>query len=167
MTLGDYLGIAGLAVSVIGFGVAIWQLIRTANATSATRKAIERTEKRMALNHLLILLPQFRILESDLDRAAEDDDRPAARTALVSYAHFAAEVATILKSQIASDQTLVVDLQASSREASLVKASLIDSPEERNTRELTKGIREQMSNLSVHIGSLATTYQISSNEAGG
>ena len=75
MNLSDWLGVAGLGVSVIGFGVAIWQLIRTANAAVATREAVERTEKRMAINHLLILLPQFRIVEGELDRAAEEDER--------------------------------------------------------------------------------------------
>lgn len=163
MNLSDGLGVAGLAVSVVGFSLAIWQLKRTANAASATRKAIERTEKRMALNHLLVIIPQFRILENDLDRAAEDNDRSLARNALVSYAHFASEVATILESQVPPDHTLISDLRGSSREASLVKASMIDAPDLENTRELTKGIREQMSGLSLHIGSLATRYQISSS----
>src|SRR5580692_8265065 len=95
----DWIGLAGLVVSVVGFGVAIWQLIRTANASVATLNAVERTEKRMALNHLLVLLPQFRLLENDLDYAAQEDDRSLARRSLVSYAHFAAEVATILGGQ--------------------------------------------------------------------
>jgi len=32
MTTGDWISLAGLAASVIGFGVVIWQLIRAANA---------------------------------------------------------------------------------------------------------------------------------------
>jgi hypothetical protein len=32
MTVGDWISLAGLVVSVIGFSVVIWQFIRTANA---------------------------------------------------------------------------------------------------------------------------------------
>lgn len=159
MNLGDWLGVAALAVSVVGFGVAIWQLIRTANAARAATKAVERTEQRMAVNHLLVLLPQFRLLENDLDRAAEDNDRPSARGALVSYSHFASEVATILKSQPEVDATIVLELEISAREASLAKASLIDAPNNKTTKQLTKDVRERMSTLSLHVGVLATSYQ--------
>lgn len=164
MNLGDWLGMAGLTVSVIGFGVAIWQLVRTANASVATRKAVERTEKRMALNHLLVLLPQFRILENDLDRAAEDNDRQLARRALVSYAHFASEVAAILQGQDRVEQSLLVDLKSSAREASTAKATLINASASENTKELTRFIRDRMSDLSLNIGSLATTYQITARD---
>jgi hypothetical protein len=160
MNLGDWLGVAGLGVSVIGFGVAIWQLVRTANASVATRKAVERTERRMAINHLLVLLPQFRIVETDLDRAAEEDDRQLASRALVSYAHFASEAAAILAGQANVDQTLVAELQVSSREASRTKGTLIDAPRTRNTKQLTKDIREHMSGLALHIGSLSANYQM-------
>ena len=165
MNASDWLGVAGLAVSVVGFAVAIWQLIRTANASVATRKAVERTEKRMALNHLLVLLPQFRLIESDLDSAAQEDDRALARRSLVAYAHFAAEVATLLQGQDKVDQTLVIDLQTSATQASRTKASLIDATNARNTKQLTKEIRERISGLSIHIGTLATSYQITADNA--
>ena len=35
MKVGDWISLAGLVISVIGFSVAIWQLIRTANALEA------------------------------------------------------------------------------------------------------------------------------------
>jgi hypothetical protein len=35
MRVGDWISLAGLAVSVVGFSVAIWQLIRIANASKA------------------------------------------------------------------------------------------------------------------------------------
>jgi hypothetical protein len=163
MNLGDWLGIAGLAVSVVGFAVAIWQLVRTANATVATRQAVERTEKRMAINHLLILLPQFRIIEGELDRAAEEDDRQLASRALVSYAHYASEAAAILSSQSNADQTLVTDLRSSSREASLAKGILIDASRNKSTKVLTKDIRERMASLSLHVGSLSASYQMTTD----
>jgi hypothetical protein len=35
MKVGDWISLAGLVISVIGFSVTIWQLIRTANASEA------------------------------------------------------------------------------------------------------------------------------------
>jgi hypothetical protein len=163
MDLGDWLGIAGLAVSVVGFAIAIWQLVRTANATVATRQAVERTEKRMAINHLLILLPQFRIVEGELDRAAEEDDRQLACRALVSYAHYASEAAAILSGQSNADQSLITELRSSSREASLAKGMIIDAAKSKSTKILTKDIRERMAGLSLHVGALSASYQLTTD----
>jgi len=163
MKVGDWLSLAGLIVSVVGFGIAIWQLTRTANASIATKRAIERTEKRMALNHLLVLLPQFRLLENDLDHAAQEDDRPLARRTLVAYAQFASEVAAILQGQDNVDQSLITELRSTARDASRAKGALIDAPIGADTRQLTKGARDAISNLSMHINTLASTYQITAS----
>ena len=37
MTVGDWVSLAGLVISVIGFSVVIWQSVRTANASGADR----------------------------------------------------------------------------------------------------------------------------------
>jgi hypothetical protein len=167
MSLGDWLGIAGLAVSAVGFAVTIWQLVRTARAASAARQAVERTERRMAINHLLVLLPQFRLLEADLDRAAQENDRALARTALVSYSHFASEVASLLKGQQQVDSAIILELEISAREASVAKSSLIDAPGSKTTKLLTKDVRDRMSTLSLHIGVLSTSYQATTLTEGG
>jgi hypothetical protein len=44
MRAGDWISLAGLVVSVIGFSVAITELIRIAKAPEADRRAIEPTE---------------------------------------------------------------------------------------------------------------------------
>jgi RNA-binding protein YhbY len=117
----------------------------------------------MALNHLLVLLPQFRLLENDLDFAAQEDDRPLARRSLISYAHFAAEVATILQGQDGISEVLITELRGSASHATRTKASLIDASLSKSTKQLTKEIRERMSALSVQIGTVSTTFQISSD----
>jgi hypothetical protein len=37
MTVGDWIGLAGLVISVAGFSVVIWQSVRTANGSEADR----------------------------------------------------------------------------------------------------------------------------------
>jgi hypothetical protein len=44
MRAGDWISLAGLVVSVIGFGVAIRELIRIAKASEANRRPIEPVE---------------------------------------------------------------------------------------------------------------------------
>jgi hypothetical protein len=44
MRAGDWISLAGLVVSVIGFSVAITELIRIAKASEANRRAIEPAE---------------------------------------------------------------------------------------------------------------------------
>ena len=47
MKVGDWISLAGLVISVIGFSVTIWQLIRTANASEAD-KASHRANREEA-----------------------------------------------------------------------------------------------------------------------
>jgi hypothetical protein len=42
MTAGDWISLARLGVSAIGFSIAIWQLARAENAAEAARRAISQ-----------------------------------------------------------------------------------------------------------------------------
>lgn len=44
MRAGDWISLAGLVVSVIGFSVTVWELVRIAKASQADRRAIEAAE---------------------------------------------------------------------------------------------------------------------------
>ena len=146
MKLSDWLGVAGLVVSVFGFGIAIWQLNRTANATEATAAQIGLTLHRMNVNHLLVLLPQLRMIENDLDEASIADDRRLAKRTLVSYAQTASQVASLLEvAESESDADFVKRLRSSARLASLAKAALVSSSRgtvKSVTRELSTEIGE-------------------------
>jgi len=128
LSLTDWLAIIGLIVGVAGFGITIWQLVRTARASEATKDAVERTEKHLAASYLLVLLPQFRIIESDLDNAAMDDDRRLAMRALRTYADVASEVRSLLASQADIDAQLLERLGETALAASQTKASIVDNP---------------------------------------
>ena len=67
MDTGEWLSLGQLLVGILGFGLAFWQLWRTASA-------VERTEARLKMNELLFELPQLHRLEQDLDNAARDQD---------------------------------------------------------------------------------------------
>ena len=164
---GFWVGIVGLTVSIIGFAIAIWQLKRTAKASEATRDAIVRTEQKMATNHLMVILPQFHLLENDLDYAAQHDDRSLARRALVSYSHFATEAATILSGQNHGDAGLIRSLQTSARDALLTKARLINTAMNTSTKSITKDIRDIVSDVSIQLSAIIVNYELSSSSEQG
>lgn len=159
LSLADWLAVVGLVIAVAGFSLTIWQLVRTARATEATKLAIERTEKHMAASYLLVLLPQFRIIESDLDSAAMDDDRRLAMRALRTYADVASEVQSLLRSQTGIDDSLLNKLQTTAQAASLTKASIVDNPG-RATKSLTREFRSELAEITAYVGGLTAHFTV-------
>lgn len=151
---GDTLAVIGISITTVGFGFTISQLFRTAGATRATQRAIERTEHRMLYNHLLVLVPQFRLLEGELDSAASDDDKKLAIRTLVAFSHISSEVAGLLRGENSPDQHLIEKLESCGRKASLSKAAVID----RTTtavKTVTKDFRSELAELTTYLGGLA------------
>lgn len=69
MILSDWLGIVGLVLTIGGFAVTLIQLARTKTAADAATEALRSTVSCMSTNHLLVLLPQFRMIDIDMDTA--------------------------------------------------------------------------------------------------
>jgi hypothetical protein len=164
MSFGDWLGIIGLVVSVAGFWIAIVQLRRTADATEATAVAtkataekIEQTLDRMNVNHILVLLPQMRLAESDLDHATENDDRRLAQRALISYAHLANQLASLVEKVDGSDASTVSRLKDSARAASAAKSALVTG--RAGVRTATKDVAAEISDLAGMSAGLIAKYQ--------
>jgi hypothetical protein len=156
----DLIGLAGLGISIVGFSLTVWQLLRTANAAIATKEAIVAANKRMLLNHLLVLLPQLKTLEADLDTAIAAKNSEAAIRALIGYSHAANQVASLLDSQEDSmDAELVKELRASAVNASANKAVLVIG----TTRQLSsvlKTVASEISAVSAKCAGLSTKYQV-------
>lgn len=146
-----------LVLTLIGFGVTIWQLVRTANASIATKNAVEGTERRMALNHLLVLLPQFRLIEADLDTSARMDDHDLAIRALVTYTHTASEVAGLLKSSSEIDPAIVASLEEMSRLASTTKGEIVDDTS-MFVKTATKEFRSRLVDVTSQVGGLVSHF---------
>ena len=159
----DWIGVLGLAVSVVGFGLTIWQLIRTANASVATRVAIEATARRMSLNHLLVLLPQLRVIEGDLDAAMADEDRKLAIRTLVAYTHTANQVASLLEGEGAAvDTELITRLRDSATEAGRAKSALVTSARG-SVKTTAKQAAERIGQVASHAAGLVAQFQVKAN----
>lgn len=147
-----------LAVTAVGFGLAIWQLHRTATATQATKRAIEDNTERMMLNHLLVLLPQFKSIESDLDMAAADADRSLAIRSLISFSYTANQVASLLESQ-GGDPEFVDELKESAKMAASAK-SLLVTDARKSVAGAIKAPHEAISGIGSKAFGLAARYQV-------
>lgn len=156
----DILSLIGLIVTVCGFAITIWQLVRTANASVATKKAIVIANQRMLLNHLLVLLPQLSNLEADLDTAILADDRPSATRALVQFSHAANQVAALLEANdLESEVDLVGELRKSAQNASTNKSVIVGGV----TRPLTsvlKTVSSEIGAVAAKCSGLAVKYQL-------
>lgn len=159
LTRSDAISLVGILISLIGFGLMIWQLVRTANASIATQQSMHRTERRMVYNHMLVLIPQFRLLEVHLDEAAETDDRRLAIRTLVAFSQLASEVAGLLGREEDIPAEIVDKLQESAGRASVTKANVIDNPRQA-VKSSTKTFRGELAELTTHIGGLLGRLQV-------
>lgn len=113
----------------------------------------------MNVNHLLVLLPQLRMIENDLDQAAADDDKKLARRALISYTHTASQVASLLEAVDGPvDYELVSRLKSSAKLASAAKATIVNNART-TVRTATRDVAEQVADISGLTAGLLTQYQ--------
>jgi len=157
--LSNWLGLIGVAITTIGFSLTILQLRRTAKASEMSARAIERTEKRLALNQLLILLPQFQVFENDLDHAIDVDDRRWAIRTLVACKNIANEVAAMLEDDETVDHTVVNTLRSLARHASDAKSQLISQPTE-TIANMTSEIRLELGGLAGVMSGVASKFRV-------
>ncbi|WP_292761941.1 hypothetical protein [Microbacterium sp. UBA3486] len=170
MTFSDALAVwgltvtsAGLIVTVVGFWVAIVQLKKTATATKATTTAVETANRRMLYNHLLVLMPQLRGLEGDIDASVVAGDKAAAVRALVAFSHAANQVAALLDTEPRNDGVgehaeLIGELRAAARAVSAAKGELV-SGTKKSLGTLLHGVSGQISDVASRCAGLSTTYQ--------
>lgn len=156
-TIGDKLsawglviGSLGVVISAVGFGLAWIQLRRTATATEATEDAVKKTEQAVRESNrlnLLLLLPQFRMLELHLDFAIRADSRDLVDYVLVSYRHYATDVAASIEANGDADRVAVQALWDSAKEAMLTKDDLYSDKTGASLRDLTAAFRNTMTQV--------------------
>lgn len=159
MTSSDAIGIWGLLVSVIGFGLTVWQLIRTASAAEKTKTAVENAANRMVTNHMLVMLPQLKSAETELDAAIVSNDSKGAIRALIEYSYAAKQIASLLSGEGQAEYTdLIERLRTSADSASGTKSALVTGTP-RPLKDVVATISSDISKIAGDCVALATTYQ--------
>lgn len=84
--------------NAIGIGLTLVTALRTASIAKRTRQAAERTESRVAINQVLILIPELKHLERHLQVACNQNGRITARGVLNDWRLSASELSGFLDS---------------------------------------------------------------------
>jgi hypothetical protein len=146
-TLPDWLTVVGFPLAISAFAVG-WQQLREAKrqsvaaavAAQAAKTAIERTERHLADNHLLILVPELQLLRRDLDDAILGGRQQETIRYLGDWLSVASDVQAILQRRGASaPQQLIDDLQRSAKLTGDAKDNLISR--EQTPEEATRAVR--------------------------
>ena len=155
---GLVIGALSLIVTAVGFGLTISQVRKTKDAAIATKDAIVAANRRMLYNHLLVLLPQMKNFEGDLDAAIAEPDKASAIRALVGFSHAANQVAALLETDGVAHAALIVELRATARAASVAKGEL-ESGNARPLTSLLQSIAVEVSTVAAECAGLSTAYQ--------
>ncbi|MEV8253697.1 hypothetical protein AB0O95_06980 [Rhodoglobus sp. NPDC076762] len=160
MSLSDVISIVGLLVTVTGFYLAIKQLRNTASAAEATTTAIVAANRRMLLNHLLVLVPQLVTIEADIDEAIAIDNKPGAIRALVAFSHAAVQIASLLETEGESDySSLISEMREAASKSTAAKSALV-SGSKKPLVALLKIVAVDVASISSKCAGLTTVYQI-------
>jgi hypothetical protein len=159
LLLGDWLAIVGLVLTLVGFGVTIGQLVRTTRASIAARQALEVATLRLNKNHLLVLLPQIRIIEGDLDAASADEDKKSAIRSLIAFRHTASQAASLMENDPNPKEIELIELLL---EGSIVAAKTkarLATGSDKPVSEVIRNASSKITLISGHASGLVASYQ--------
>lgn len=130
-------------VGSVGLVIAIVQLLRTKRAVTVATEAIGRTEQALALNQVLVLLPQLTRLEGDLDAAVLTNTRDAVVRYLVEWRRVAMELHGLTRHQSYAIDEELAQLRGSAVAAAATKLQLINHADQSLTHA-TLAVRREI-----------------------
>jgi hypothetical protein len=128
----DQLSIGGEAVSIVGFAVTIWQLLKTKSAANAARQVTERWVNLARRNEFVEKCRELEQIETDVLRRLERfDEWNRTRDLLISWVRHAVRLDEILKHMTDVDHAADLQrlLRASVPAADNAKRKLIVPPQ--------------------------------------
>lgn len=157
MTADETLGVIGIGVGVVGFAVAIYQLVlakreikKAVSIAEATNEVLEKRERLGAVIELMTAIPQLQRLERDLGVSVEAGNGDAVTNQLQDWRKLVAEMRGLV-SQQDFDTT---SLQSRLQESSVTAAQAISMLDSSDPQAATKGILTQMAGVSEEAGFL-------------
>lgn len=155
----DWLNIAGLVLTVVGFAVTIGQLVRTTNASVAAREALEVATLRLSKNHLLVLLPQIQIFEGDLDVASADEDKKLAMRTLKAFRHAASQAASLMENDPDPREMELIEMLIDGSKIAAKTKALLASGTDKPVSEVLRSASSKITVISGKASGLLASYQ--------
>jgi hypothetical protein len=123
----EWVGVAGLPLAFWGLWLTWMQAKRATNAAVQTGAAVQRTQLQLQANQLLVLIPQLRLISTELDWAIQDNDRSLTKRQLDNWRWQASHVRGILSSADPEQRKILASLQTSIGLAASAGSSLLAS----------------------------------------
>ncbi|MFI7433243.1 hypothetical protein [Micromonospora haikouensis] len=139
MSLGDILGLVGLAV-------AIFQIWRTGRIAAATKVAMEEAVRRISLFNILLVVPELSRIENDLDRAANSENPDEVRRSLREWREVASDFYGLLDGEAGNHDELMTLVRQSVTLSTVAKGQLISS-KQGSVLSATKRVRESIEHV--------------------
>lgn len=171
----DWAQAAGVLIALVGLALTFWQARGAKNnaheagiraseakaAAEATTAAVDRTQRQLRANQVLVLLPQLRWLAHELDSAIANDDRDLARRQLDNWRWQAGHANGLLTEITPSPRKILRALQDSVALATEATTTLMKQEKAvMESCEPARGaIGEACNLLNVFIGANATQVQ--------
>lgn len=113
-----------IPLQVGGFGIAIWQIKKARNSADSARQAIISTQDAIARNNLLLLIPQLRRLEQQLQSAIKGDHRDLVGSHLDDWRYHASTLRGVLEQVGDGTTELLQHVQASVTQARYARLAI-------------------------------------------
>jgi hypothetical protein len=152
-----------IPLALVGFGVTIWQLVKTKNAAEAARGSAESAMRQIRRVSLASLLPQLHRIEDEIDRAVRADSVDLLLAWLSIWRWQAGELRGHLDSKIPAERKIMKSIQASMTIAAEVKGQIIDK-RDGSLGVVTVGLRGAIASATKELGSLAAAREFDVKE---
>jgi hypothetical protein len=93
--LPDWFSVIGFPLTLLGLYVGWRELMRTKDAAVAARDAVRDTQRQLADNHLLLVIPRLLQASRDLEHAVRRPDLEAAQKEMAQWRELAVQVRTL------------------------------------------------------------------------
>jgi hypothetical protein len=151
-SLGDSLGVAGLALSIAGFFVAIVEIRRAQAVSKATETAVLKTLKSVAAGRLFVAITQLRQFVVDLEDASANSEGRRARDALNRWRQVGGDAEGLIRRRFGADHPSLSPLHRSIELAADAKEALFEEGE--TVSDATAECRDAMSKTEDLLGPL-------------
>jgi hypothetical protein len=150
-SFGNWLGVAGVVVSIAGFSLAYFEIQHTQEVSAETGRAVGLALRAVASSRLAIVITQLRQLVVDLEDACDKNDSTAARRTLNDWRMLGTEAEGLMKRRFGEDSEHLSALRRSVRLASDAKPLLFSDV---TTQEATTESLDAMSKTADALGPL-------------
>jgi hypothetical protein len=146
--------ILSVPLAVLGFGLAIWQIVKTRRAADAAKAAALLALNQVRQLNLAGLLPQLTRIDDEIDRAVQDDSAEILRFWLSQWKWQAGVARGLLDSGNRDEEKIMRLIQSSIVAASDVRRELFGVPSGQLVAATTD-LRRSVGRVTSELGMLA------------